>query len=109
MAWVSLIIAGLLEAFGVAMMNQLHVKRNWQTIVLLILGFGSSFLLLGYSLRFLPMGTAYAIWTGIGVVGGNFHRHDLLWRIKRLEEVSFYCDGFMCGSWTQTCFLKVIE
>ena len=72
MAWVSLIIAGLLEAFGVAMMNQLHVKRNWQTIVLLILGFGSSFLLLGYSLRFLPMGTAYAIWTGIGVVGGTF-------------------------------------
>ena len=72
MAWVSLIIAGLLEAFGVAMMNQLHVKQNWQTIVLLILGFGSSFLLLGYSLRFLPMGTAYAIWTGIGVVGGTF-------------------------------------
>jgi paired small multidrug resistance pump len=72
MAWVSLIIAGLLEAFGVAMMNQLHVKRNWQTIVLLILGFGSSLLLLGYSLRFLPMGTAYAIWTGIGVVGGTF-------------------------------------
>ena len=55
MAWVSLIIAGLFEAFGVAMMNQLHVKRNWQTIVLLVLGFGSSFLLLGYSLRFLPM------------------------------------------------------
>jgi paired small multidrug resistance pump len=71
MAWISLILAGLLESFGVAMINQLHVKRNWQTIVLLILGFGSSLLLLGYSLRFLPMGTAYAIWTGIGVVGGT--------------------------------------
>ena len=43
MAWVSLIIAGLLEAFGVAMMNQLHVKRYWQTIVLFILGFVSCF------------------------------------------------------------------
>lgn len=71
MAWLSLILAGLLEAFGVAMINQLQVKRNWQTIVLLLAGFGASLLLLGYSLRFLPMGTAYAIWTGIGVVGGT--------------------------------------
>lgn len=71
MAWLSLILAGLLEAFGVAMINQLQVKRNWQTIVLLLAGFGASLLLLGYSLRFLPMGIAYAIWTGIGVVGGT--------------------------------------
>lgn len=71
MAWLSLFLAGLLEAFGVTMINQLTVSRNWQTVVLLVLGFGSSLLLLGYSLRFLPMGTAYAIWTGIGVVGGT--------------------------------------
>ncbi|WP_163970390.1 DMT family transporter [Oceanobacillus halotolerans] len=71
MAWFSLILAGLLEAFGVAMINQLHVNRNWRTVVLLIIGFGSSLILLGYSLQFLPMGTAYAIWTGIGVVGGT--------------------------------------
>ncbi|WP_413366882.1 DMT family transporter [Lysinibacillus sp. 3P01SB] len=70
MAWISLIIAGLLEAFGVAMINQLSRTRNWQTLLLLVLGFGSSLFLLGYSLRTLPMGTAYAIWTGIGVVGG---------------------------------------
>lgn len=71
MAWFSLILAGLFEAFGVAMINQLQKTRNWQTIVLLILGFGCSLLCLGYSLRFLPMGTAYAIWTGIGVVFGT--------------------------------------
>ncbi|TKC16171.1 DMT family transporter [Robertmurraya kyonggiensis] len=71
MAWLTLILAGLLEAFGVAMINQLQVKRNWKTIVLLVTGFGASLLLLGYSLRFLPLGTAYAIWTGIGVVGGT--------------------------------------
>ena len=107
MAWVSLIIAGLLEAIGVLlMMNQLHVKRNWQTIVLLILGFGSSFLLLGYSLRFILMGTAYAIWTGIGVVGGTFIGMIFYGESKDWKEVSFYCNGFMCGSWTQTCFLK---
>ncbi|GGA78561.1 DMT family transporter [Ornithinibacillus halotolerans] len=70
MAWVTLILAGLLETFGVAMINQLSVKRNWQTVVYLILGFGLSLALLSYSMEFIPMGTAYAIWTGIGVVGG---------------------------------------
>lgn len=70
MAWFTLILAGLLETFGVAMINQLSVKRNWQTVILLILGFGSSLALLSYSLQFIPMGTGYAIWTGIGVVGG---------------------------------------
>ncbi|WP_085991277.1 DMT family transporter [Oceanobacillus senegalensis] len=70
MAWFSLILAGLLETFGVAMINQLHIKKNWQTVVLLIVGFGSSLLLLSYSLKYIPMGTGYAIWTGIGVVGG---------------------------------------
>ncbi|NMA02975.1 MAG: multidrug efflux SMR transporter [Clostridia bacterium] len=71
MAWFTLILAGLMETFGVAMINQLHIKKNWQTLVFLILGFGLSFSLLSYSLRFIPMGTGYAIWTGIGVVGGT--------------------------------------
>ncbi|HLR67760.1 DMT family transporter [Virgibacillus alimentarius] len=69
MAWFTLILAGILEIFGVAMINQLSVKRNWQTVILLILGFGSSLAFLSYSLQFIPMGTGYAIWTGIGVVG----------------------------------------
>ena len=42
MAWIAFIIAGLLEAFGVAMINQLSKTRNWQTVVLLIVGFGLS-------------------------------------------------------------------
>jgi paired small multidrug resistance pump len=70
MAWIALILAGLLETFGVTMINQLSKTRNWQTVFFLILGFGSSLALLSYSLQFIPMGTAYAIWTGIGVVGG---------------------------------------
>lgn len=71
MAWFALFIAGLFEALGVAMINQLQISRSWKTVALLIMGFGASLALLGYSLRFLPMGTAYAIWTGIGVVGGT--------------------------------------
>ncbi len=71
MAWFALILAGLLETFGVAMINRLRTRRNWQTVVLLVLGFGSSLALLSYALRSIPMGTGYAIWTGIGVVGGT--------------------------------------
>lgn len=70
MDWFVLILAGLLETFGVAMINRLSIKRDWQTVMFLILGFGLSFSLLSYSLQTIPMGTGYAIWTGIGVVGG---------------------------------------
>jgi paired small multidrug resistance pump len=70
MAWISLILAGLCEMFGVTMINKLHKDRNWQSLVLLLLGFGVSFIFLAYSMKTLPMGTAYAIWTGIGASGG---------------------------------------
>ena len=70
MAWISLILAGVFEMFGVAMINKLHKDRNWQAMLYLILTFGASFVFLAYSMKTLPMGTAYAIWTGIGASGG---------------------------------------
>ena len=65
-----LIFAGLFEMFGVAMINKLHKDRNWKSLDLLILGFGASFICLSYAMETIPMGTAYAIWTGIGASGG---------------------------------------
>lgn len=70
MAWISLVVAGLCEMFGVAMMNKLQRDRKWQSFVWLTIGFGLSFILLTYSMQTLPMSTAYAIWTGIGAAGG---------------------------------------
>ena len=70
MAWISLILAGLFEMSGVVMINKLHKDRNWSSLLLLILGFGASFICLAYAMQSLPMGTAYAIWTGIGASGG---------------------------------------
>ncbi|MEK4063399.1 MULTISPECIES: DMT family transporter [Paenibacillus] len=70
MAWLMLIAAGCCEMFGVAMIGKLHRDRNWQAIALLVLGFGGSFLLLSLAMESLPMGTAYAVWTGIGASGG---------------------------------------
>lgn len=70
MAWISLIVAGLLEMIGVLMINKLHKDRNWQSILFLTFAFGASFIFLSYAMKTLPMGTSYAVWTGIGASGG---------------------------------------
>ncbi|PLS15222.1 QacE family quaternary ammonium compound efflux SMR transporter [Bacillus sp. M6-12] len=72
MAWLYLVIAGLCEMSGVIMINKFHKDRNWQSLALLISGFGASFLFLSLAMKTLPMATAYAIWTGIGACGGAF-------------------------------------
>jgi len=68
--WLFLVLAGLFEMAGVAMINKLHIERDAKAFSLMILGFGLSFAFLSLAMKTLPMGTAYAIWTGIGACGG---------------------------------------
>ncbi|MBS4189694.1 multidrug efflux SMR transporter [Bacillus sp. FJAT-49705] len=70
MSWVYLVLAGIFEMIGVTMINSFHKNRNWQSFCMLLSGFGASFIFLALAMRELPMGTAYAIWTGIGASGG---------------------------------------
>ncbi|KOP82632.1 DMT family transporter [Cytobacillus solani] len=70
MSWMYLVLAGIFEMIGVAMINSLHKNRNWQSLLFMLAGFGLSFLFLAFAMGKLPMGTAYAIWTGIGASGG---------------------------------------
>ncbi|GAK39057.1 multidrug efflux SMR transporter [Paenibacillus urinalis] len=70
MDWFYLILAGLFEMFGVLMINKLNKDRNVVSFLLLVAGFGLSFLFLSLAMKTLPMGTAYAVWTGIGASGG---------------------------------------
>ncbi|WP_418041549.1 DMT family transporter [Paenibacillus xylanilyticus] len=70
MNWVYLIMAGLFEMLGVLMINKWNKERNVLSILLLVAGFGLSFWLLSLAMKTLPMGTAYAVWTGIGASGG---------------------------------------
>jgi quaternary ammonium compound-resistance protein SugE len=69
MAWLAVITAGLLEV-GFATMLKLsnNFTRIWPSIGFLIFASGS-FSLLAWSLKVLPIGTAYAVWTGIGAAG----------------------------------------
>jgi len=70
MAWLYLIFAGLNEMLGGTFMNwALHAKK-WGVWALMILAFTLSFGGLELALKTLPMGTAYAVWTGIGAAGG---------------------------------------
>ena len=70
MAWIALIVAGLCEMTGVIMINKMYADRNWKPAVYMIIAFSASFLFLSIAMETLPMGTAYAIWTGIGAAGG---------------------------------------
>ena len=69
MAWISLILAGCFEIVWATAMKQSHgFSRLWPSVVT-ICGMIVSFALLSWSMRSLPLGTAYTIWTGIGAVG----------------------------------------
>ena len=69
MAWFALLIAGLLEVVWASSMKLSDgFTRFWPTLITAVatlLSFG----LLAYSMRSLPLGTAYAVWTGIGAAG----------------------------------------
>lgn len=69
MAWIALVFAGLLEVvWALAMKQSDGFTRLWPSLVTLV-AMLASFGLLAYSMRALPLGTAYTIWTGIGAVG----------------------------------------
>ena len=69
MAWVTLVLAGLFEVgWAVSLKYTQGFTRLWPSVVT-VLSMAVSLTLLGVSLRQLPLGTAYAVWTGIGAVG----------------------------------------
>ena len=67
MAWVWVLVAGLLE-IGWAVGLKASPGRPW-LMALTVAGMIASFGLLSLGMRTLPVGTAYAVWTGIGAAG----------------------------------------
>lgn len=69
MAWIYLIIAGVFE-IGLALGLKFSegFTRLWPTLGMAVSG-GISFYLLSVAMKSLPVGTAYAVWTGIGAAG----------------------------------------
>lgn len=66
MAWVVLIVSGVLEAgWAIALKASDGFSRLWPSVIFFVLG-AASFAGLAYALKSLPAGSAYAVWTGIG-------------------------------------------
>ncbi|MCC0043641.1 MAG: quaternary ammonium compound efflux SMR transporter SugE [Brucellaceae bacterium] len=69
MAWFALFAAGLFEVgWAIGLKYSDGFTRLWPS-VWTVASMAISMVLLGIALRSLPLGTAYAIWTGIGTVG----------------------------------------
>jgi quaternary ammonium compound-resistance protein SugE len=69
MAWVYLVIAGLFEMGWAIGLKYTEGFTRLTPTVLTVAAMIASVVLLGIALRDLPVGTGYAVWTGIGTVG----------------------------------------
>lgn len=69
MAWVYLFIAGLLEiVWATSLKLSDGFTRFWPSVATIVFT-TLSFIMLAIAMKSLPLGTAYSVWTGIGVVG----------------------------------------
>lgn len=69
MAWFLLVVAGLLEVVWAFFMKQSYGFTKLIPSIVTIVTMIASFVLLSVSMKSLPLGTAYTMWTGIGAVG----------------------------------------
>lgn len=69
MNWIVLIVAGLFECvWAVALKYSEAFTKFWPSVIVVI-AMALSIFLLSISLKSIPLGTAYSVWTGIGAIG----------------------------------------
>ncbi|WP_240374704.1 DMT family transporter [Bacillus piscicola] len=69
MGWLFLVIASFGEIFGVMSINLYIQKKTITRLLLMVLTFTGGFWFLSLAMEDIPMGTAYAVWTGLGAAG----------------------------------------
>lgn len=69
MAWVWLVFAGVLEVVWAVALKASDGFTRWLPNLVMAIGLAASFWFLSRAFREIPMGTAYAVWTGIGAAG----------------------------------------
>jgi quaternary ammonium compound-resistance protein SugE len=69
MAWVYLFFAGVFEIAFTTALRYLHGPTLWRALGPFVVCAAASFYLLSLAIRTIPLGTAYAIWTGMGAAG----------------------------------------
>jgi quaternary ammonium compound-resistance protein SugE len=69
MQWVSLILASVFEVTWAVAMKMSNGFSKWVPSAVTIVGYITSAVFLSMALKKIPLGTAYAMWTGVGIVG----------------------------------------
>ena len=69
MAWIYLLIAGFFEVFWAIGLKLSEGFSHFLISILTVFGMIASFYFLSLALKNIPLGTAYAVWTGIGTIG----------------------------------------
>ena len=70
MNWLILIVAGLFEVIWAVALKMSNGFKNITADAVFVGGMAASVWLLAVAMKSIPMGTAYAVWTGVGAVGG---------------------------------------
>ncbi|GIN22758.1 MAG TPA: QacE family quaternary ammonium compound efflux SMR transporter [Bacillus bacterium] len=96
MAWLFLVIASFGEIFGVMAINIYNERKSFFWLLIMILTFGFGFYFLSLAMKEIQLGTAYAIWTGLGAAGAVlmgilFFKEPASW--KRMLFLSFIIAG----------------
>ena len=87
MDWVVLVCSGLMESVWAIALDKSDGFSNALPTIVFIAAIVLSMLGLGYAAKTLPIGVAYAVWTGIGAVGTVivgivfFHEPATFWRL----------------------------
>ena len=93
MAWTVLIVAGLLEmVWALALKQSDGFTKLWPTMVFVVAAW-LSFFCLSLALRSIPMGSAYAVWTGIGAVGIAIV--GMVWMSEPVTTMRVLCIGLI--------------
>ena len=65
----ALLIAIATEVIGTAALKATDGFARWIPVIIVLIGYGASFYFLGLALKHIPLGVAYAVWSGLGMVG----------------------------------------
>lgn len=91
MAWVLLVVAGLLEVGWAVGLKYTEGFTRLVPSVLTVAGIVASMLLLSYASRTLPIGTAYGVWVGIGAAGAAVVGMVVLGEPVTAARIFFIC------------------
>ena len=104
LAWIYLVIASLGEIFGVMSINLYLRNKTYTWLLLIILTFGFGFFFLALAMKEIPLGTAYAVWTGLGAAGAV-----LMGMLFFKESADWKRILFLCCIISGAVGLKIVE